>query len=178
MARSVIALLVLSVLLALICQTSAVATKKKTGGYLDMWSKWGDKAYQICKDHTKRESKCDMFQEVVEDVFQDIISKMASATEKSIEEVTAVSLKKPFRGEGERIIKQAIRDMLSQKIKTEEALRQHFMKTFSQWLMNVAVNNPQSMMQSQFQGMSVEEIQAAVKGGALRNDDNEEDDEE
>eukprot|EP01112_Ceratiomyxa_fruticulosa_P008631 TRINITY_DN2236_c0_g1_i1.p1 TRINITY_DN2236_c0_g1~~TRINITY_DN2236_c0_g1_i1.p1 ORF type:complete len:177 (-),score=39.53 TRINITY_DN2236_c0_g1_i1:65-595(-) len=145
-----------------------------SNGTLDIWSMWGDRAFTLCKNQIKRDSRCEMFQEVVEEAFHDMSLKLSEAMSKDLDDLTKTSLKQPFRSEGERIIKDAAKHMVSNKIRTEGPLREYFMKQFTQWLMNVAAGNAQNMMQNRFQGMSVEQIQAAIKSGAMKNMDKEE----
>jgi len=110
------------------------------------------------------EGKCDNIQEVVETALHGLASSMATAMEKDPlvyrDELVLNSLKMPYRAQGERIIKETVIQIVKNDIKKISEMQKEFGKRFGQWFLDLAVDNKKT---NSYAGMSLEEIQAAVK---------------
>ena len=133
----------------------------------DVWTKWGDRAGEVCLSAVRKaglsEPRCDTVQEVIETAMQALTLQIASGLgkdpKKLKDEIFMTSRQKGYEEQGERIIKSIVDWVVAENVVSEKKIYDKFVLEYGQWFLHMGLGKkPNDLLIENKDGEKVRQI--------------------
>jgi hypothetical protein len=150
--------IVLCLFLCLLVALSEEKKEDKDLGYL-----WGEKGYKLCKKECKTRkcrSRCETFQEIVEDMIDGMGMQIAGTVEKdTFSNIAARSQTEPWKTAGENMLEEVFEYIVQNDWPEKSEIYRFFQQKFLDWMLKLTTGDTQGI-----NGIPRKKLQKQLRG--------------